>query len=120
MAEDLRKNNIKIILVQTWEAHTKAEWTIGHPKETENQQQSLAERVERAKTFLAQYGKVYPVYVDKWDNEFETKFRAWPDKYYCVDRNMKVIAKSVYNKGGSLDAMIKKDYTILLRELMNK
>jgi len=118
MAKDLDKHNIKVILVQTWEAHTKEHWTIGHPQEPEHQQHSLEDRINRCKEFINRYGTTYPVFVDKWDNEFELKFRAWPDKYHVVDNQMKLIARAEYGKEGDMDAMVLKDYTVLLQELM--
>ena len=118
MAKDLEKNNIKIILIQTWEAHTKEEWTIGHPNEPEKQQKTLQDRIERCKEFIEKYGTTYPVFIDKWDNEFELKFRAWPDKYHFIDNQMKLVQKAEYGTEGDMDAMVLEDYTILLKRMM--
>ena len=116
MKDKLEKHNLKVILIQVDEAHSDA-WPVA----LENQpppQQSLKDRVDRAQYFIENYNPPYPVYIDNWNNEFAELFRAWPDKFYCVDRNLKVIAKSEYGTVGDKEALVVKDYIEVLEDLM--
>ncbi len=120
MCEEIKNNNLSVILVQIDEAHSSA-W----PMALENQpepQKTFNERVERANYFINEYKPPYPVYIDGWNNEFGELFRAWPDQFHCIDRNFKVIAKSeygMYNTENEKEAMIIEDYTDTLRKLID-
>lgn len=115
MKERLDRHNLKVILVQIDEAHSSA-W----PKSLENQpepQKNFQDRIDRANHYVEVYSNVFPVYIDNWSNEFAELFRAWPDKYHCIDSNYNVIAKSEYGTNQN-EALIVKDYVVLLEELM--
>lgn len=122
MAPQLKENKIAVILIQIDEAHSEA-W----PMALENQptpQHNFDERVSRANDFARGVENVrppcpYPVYVDDWSNAFAEKFRAWPDQYHCVDRNLHVVGKSEYGIEGEQEALVLQDYTILLEKLMS-
>ncbi len=112
----LDKANLSVILIQIDEAHSDA-W----PLALENQppeQKTFQDRIQRAKYFINNYHPPYPVFIDSWTNDFAELFNAWPDKYHCVNQELKVIAKSEYGTGDS-EACIIKDYVELLRELAN-
>lgn len=123
MAVKLNENNLGVILVQIDEAHSSA-WpmaidsSVGVPQP--EPQQTFADRCSRANEFNDKYNPPYPVYVDDWDNTFANKFRAWPDKFYCVDKNMVVVAKSEYHRDGEKEAVIVDDYTCVLERFCNK
>lgn len=105
-----------MILIQVDEAHSDDAWPMaldGHPKS----QKSFKNRVDRATYFVEKHKPPYPVYIDNWSNEFANKFRAWPDKYHCVDSTLTVTAKSEYGDGKN-EALIIKDYTELINELI--
>lgn len=94
---------IRLILIQISEAHT-IEWPLGfdtHP----TSQKSFDDRVERAKLFSNKY-PMFEIYVDGWTNDFENTFQAWPDKYYLIDKDKKVLDYSKYN----MNACIINDY----------
>jgi hypothetical protein len=119
------KKNIKFLLVHINEAHSSA-WPIGLPDQPEPHS-CYNDRVLRAKEFIEKDKKEiiknnpensdpFIVRVDGWDNLFDDTFRVWPDKYYLVDHNYKVLAKSEY--GEKSDALINVDCVTLLEELL--
>lgn len=116
MSNDLKKYNLKVILIQIDEAHSDA-WPM-NIKNQPKPQKSFEDRILRANQFIAEYNPPYPVYIDNWNNEFAELFRAWPDKYHCVNKDLEVIGRSEYGLYGDEEAKIIKDYTILLNELM--
>jgi len=103
-----------MILVQINEAHS-TKWPIGL-KDTPPPQLNFNDRVERANNFVTNDNCPFTVLIDGWDNSFDNMFRAWPDKYYCVDMNYKVIETSEY--GMKHDALINKDCIDLIIELI--
>ena len=115
MKNELNKHNLKVILIQIDEAHSDA-WPMGLSNQPQPQQ-SFQDRINRTREFINQYGNVYPVYIDNWNNDFAELFRSWPDKYHCVDNHLNLIARSEYGTGNN-EALIIKDYTDLLEELM--
>jgi len=56
--------------------------------------------------------------VDTWENDFANKYKTWPDKYYCINQNKEIIAKSEYSS--FKDALINKDCCVLIEELLNE
>jgi hypothetical protein len=117
MKDNLEKHNLKVILIQIDEAHSSG-WPVGLSNQPEPQQ-TFEDRVSRANYFVNKYGSAYPVYIDNWTNEFAELFRAWPDKYHYVDRELNLIEKSEYGKYDHNEALIIKDYTMLLKEIIN-
>jgi len=110
MADKLKENNIQIILIQIHEAHSSA-WPTGLAKQPEPHK-DFSDRLNRAKEYIETDKPPFPVYVDGFDDEFEQTFRAWPDKFYAIDRNLKVIKKSTYGERG--DALVDVDYSTYL------
>ena len=116
MADRLARNNIQVILIQIQEAHSSA-WPVGLENQPEPQK-SFEERVSRAQSFVEEEKSPYPVYIDSWSDEFEKTFRAWPDKFYSVNKDLVVVAKAEYGKHA--DALIDMDYTEYLDSIMDK
>lgn len=122
MSNKVYENNLNVILIQIDEAHSD-EWPVaidtilGVPQP--KSQQTFQDRVDRANHFVTAYKPPYPVYVDGWDNIFAETFRAWPDKYHCLDKDLKVISKAEYGTSGINEAKIVMDYTDLLEQLIN-
>lgn len=79
---------------------------------------TFEDRINRAKYFIDKYNPPYPVYIDGWSNEFAEKFRAWPDKYHCIDNKLNVIAKSEYHRDEAREATVIEDCTIVLEKLL--
>lgn len=107
--------NIRVILIQTHEAHSSA-WPLGLENQPEPQG-TFQERVQRAQQFMAEEKPPYDVYVDGWDDAYEQRFRAWPDKYYFVDEQMRVLEKSEY--GARADALVDYDCLTLCRDILS-
>jgi hypothetical protein len=105
---------VGVILVQIHEAHSSA-WPTGLDQQPEPQT-CLMDRLRRANQFIAEDQPPFPVLVDTWADEFEKTFQAWPDKYYLIDRDMRVLAKSTY--GTRADALIDVDCINLVREIL--
>lgn len=110
------KRNIFMILVQIDEAHTD-KWPVGldHPPT----QKDMEDRLKRARDFVAANhidDKAFKVVVDCWSNDFAEFFHSWPDKYYCLDANYKVVAKSEY--GRDRDALVNLDCVDLIQKML--
>ena len=116
LAPQLQEKNIGVVLIQINEAHS-IKWPIGRDHCPEVQK-DFEERVERANQFQEKYDCPFPIYIDDWSDEFELKFRAWPDKYYYIDQDKKVLKKSEYGTTGENDGVVTKDYSILLSQLI--
>jgi len=116
----MREAKIKFILVYIDEAQSTA-WPIGL-ENTPEPQKSFDERVERANTFVNfdKPEEPFIIKIDGWDNVFAETFHAWPDKYYLIDKNYRVLAKSEYGTENDNDALIKVDCTELICQLLNK
>lgn len=113
--EQLAAKGIGVILIQIHEAHSTA-WPTGLA-EVVLPQSCIRERLDRANQFIQTDKPLYPVYVDTWDNTFEQTFRAWPDKYYLIDREKKVLQTSTY--GANADALIDMDCIVLIRNILS-
>ena len=99
----------RLILIQIQEAHSKY-WPTGmsdHP----DLQRTFEDRVNRAKAFIQKYNIQFEVYVDPWGDPFEQTFQSWPDRYYLIDNENKVLDKSKYSYGANL----MNDYTNYLK-----
>jgi len=123
MAEVVHNNNINVILVQIDEAHSTA-WPMSINDtlkiDQPEPQKTFDDRVNRANYFIDNYHPPYPVYIDTWNNDFAEMFRAWPDKYHCIDNDLKVIAKADYYTDDDKEATIIEECTVVLEKLIKK
>jgi len=110
----MKEKKINFILVQINEAHS-TKWPTGLV-DTPTPQKDFAERVERANNFVKEDSCPFTVLIDDWSNTFDSKFRAWPDKFYCVNKEMKIVETSEY--GEKSDGLINKDCLNLIKELL--
>lgn len=117
MSERIKRAGVKVILVQIDEAHSSA-WPMALDEQPEPNS-SFQDRINRANQFVRQYDPPYDVYIDGWDNQFADTFRAWPDKYHCVNRNLRVVAKAEYGTKGDREAVVVQDYCDLLGKLID-
>jgi len=119
MSDELAKKNINVILIQIDEAHTTA-WPqaidVILNVEQPEPHKTFEDRINRAKYFVEKYQPPYNVYIDGWDNKYAELFRAWPDKYYLIDRNKIILAKSKYTK----DGLIIEECIFLLQKLITQ
>ncbi|MBA43140.1 MAG: hypothetical protein CMF62_03910 [Magnetococcales bacterium] len=108
------EKKIKLILIQVCEAHSDL-WPSGL---NIKQQKDFKDRVTRANEFVNRENVPFKVLIDSWDNTFEQLFQSWPDKFYMVDKNLKVLAKSEY--GEKKDALINLDYSQIIETLLEE
>ena len=117
LAERMEWANIRFILIQIEEAHTDG-WPIGRDYQPKNHS-CFKDRVDMANQFIQNFNPPFPVYIDDFDNKFENRFRAWPDKFYCIDQEYKVIQKSQYGDSGDMDGVVLEDCTVTIERLLN-
>lgn len=111
---ELEKKNIKLILIQIAEAHTNL-WPVYLPSDPKPQK-DIKDRLNRANNFYKKIKKSFPVYVDTWENTYENRFHAWPDKFNLIGSDRVIIAHSEY--GEKKDALINKDLIVYLEDLI--
>lgn len=105
---------MQLVLVYIHEAHSSA-WPRALAAQPEPQA-SLDDRLARARAFAAAHPECpYPVLVDDWDDAFEQRYRAWPDKYVYVDKDRRLIQRSTY--GARRDALVDEDVIDLATRL---
>ena len=73
----------------------------------------LNDRISRAKSLRDTKNIPFPIFVDNWTNDFDNLFRAWPDQYYFVDSDGKILAKSMYEYGKAY--VLEDCYDLLLK-----
>ena len=112
----MREKKINFILIQIDEAHSSA-WPTGLKNQVDPQK-DFEDRVQRSIKFQETDKVPFEILVDTWENDYANKYKSWPDKYYCIDQNRKIIAKSEY--GNITDALINKDCCVLIEELLNE
>jgi hypothetical protein len=110
----MKEKKINLILIQIDEAHSSA-WPIGLKDQVEPQK-DFNDRVKRANEFNQNEKVPFDILIDSWDNEYSTKYKSWPDKFYCLDKNKIIIAKSEYRKRG--DALIDIDICDIIEKLI--
>lgn len=124
LRDKLIQKNIHIIFVQICEAHS-VEWPIGNNVDYITPHKTLDERFDRADIFVQKYFNnndipineygPFHLLVDTFDDIFESTFQAWPDKFYLLDKEKRLISTSTY--GAKKDALIDKDYLEILLEM---
>lgn len=112
----MKAHGIFLMLIQIDEAHSSA-WPVGL-KDQPEPQKNMEERLERANTFVSVESPPFPVYVDNWSNDYAESYHSWPDKYYCFDSEMTIIAMSEYGK--KYDAVINVDCVDLIKDLCTR
>jgi len=110
------KNNLRVIFIYINEAHS-SKWPIGRDYQPEPQK-SIQERIDRAKEFKKLHDWPYEIFVDTWENKFEELFHAWPDKYYLLDRDLKIVAKSTYGTEAHNDGVVEVDSTEIIENFI--
>jgi hypothetical protein len=114
--QKMSEKSIKFLLVQINEAHSSA-WPVGLSDQPEPHS-CYKDRESRAKEFIEkdQPNNPFIIRVDGWDNLADNTFRLWPDKYYLIDHDYKVLVKAEY--GRDADALINVDCIELLDNLL--
>lgn len=113
----MKEAGILFVLIQIAEAHSSA-WPVGLEDQPEPQQ-NIQDRLERANKFVTDDNVPFPVYVDTWSDNFSEMYQSWPDKYYLVDYDMRILMKSEYGTGNDHpDALIRVDSLDLVKQLL--
>jgi len=72
------------------EAHASDEWPLG-VKYVYEQPKELKTRLQIAKEFVDKFKVKLPMLVDTMDNEFDSHFASWPERFYIVKNNQLVL-----------------------------
>jgi hypothetical protein len=118
IADEMKNKKILFILIHIDEAHSSL-WPVGLENQPEPQK-DIDDRIKRATDFIENENVPFPVYIDTWNNNFAEIYHAWPDKYYCIDKNNNILLKSEYGDSGDSDAKIKVDCVDAILDLMEK
>ena len=98
--EELNNLDLDIILVYIQEAHTEDKWPIGHQFKIDNfvtnclSYTNFEQKIGRALSFRELTQSPYEIYVDNVENSVSDRYQAWPDKYYLVNEEGKVLFHS--------------------------
>jgi len=76
---------VNFLTIYISEAHAMDEWPYGN-KICLNQPKTMEERLKIANQFVSDKKYSVPMVVDSMDNKFETKFAAWPERYYILGK----------------------------------
>jgi len=90
------KDRTGFLVVYITEAHAKDEWPVGKTISFCNQPKVISERCDLARKYSEDNQLTIPVVVDTMDNSFESKFAAWPVRFYVV-KNGKLVFKAQPN-----------------------
>ena len=113
----MRTKGIKLILIHIDEAHSNDAWPVGLQNTTQSHA-CIEDRISRANKFIEEEIPPFLTYVDSWSNSYAELFRAWPDKYYCINPDNNIEYMSTYGTHDDNNAVIQKDCTVLIEELM--
>jgi len=82
---------VHFLAVYIAEAHAQDIWPLGN-KVCLNQHKTLEERLQAAKNFQKDYKFQIPILVDKMDNNFDSLYASWPERFYIIENGkMEVI-----------------------------
>lgn len=108
----MAKSDFRIVLVQIQEAHS-IKWPLGLPDHPDIHH-NITDRIERAEEFVEKFGLKYRVLVDPWGDPFENAFKCWPDQYYIITPDKKIVKKSEFG----MDACVIEDYADFLLQTL--
>jgi len=102
------------LCVYLMEAHAQDEWPLySYSSEGKNGQQqqpqpqlqhkSLFDRKNAAMKFKQEMSNEVNLVVDSWENDFDSKFAAWPERAYVLDKDGRVGMISRVQEDGSID-----------------
>ena len=78
---------------------------------------SLKDKVTKIEKYINEDNPPFPVFIDSFEGEFEELYQAWPDKYYLVNNDKKILITSEYSK--YKEAVINYDCLFLLHDIVN-
>jgi len=81
------------------EAHANDEWPLG-VKYCYNQPKIIKTRLEIANDFVRDFNFKISMLVDTMDNEFDSLFAAWPERFYIVEDGVLTLVGEPTNEFG--------------------
>lgn len=86
----------RFLTVYIKEAHPEDEWQMDS-NEKENvcypQPKTLADRVGIANDFVKRFSYEVPIAVDDIDNRANALYAGWPERFYVIDENGRIVYK---------------------------
>jgi hypothetical protein len=109
------KGQVEFLLVYVREAHPTDGWQVPR-NEKENvlleSAKSYEQKDEHATSCARNLGITFTTLVDGMDNATETAYTAWPDRFYIVDKEGRIVVKGQPGPAGfkapDIEAGIKK------------
>lgn len=109
------KDQVEFLLVYVREAHPTDGWQVPR-NEKENvlleSAKSYEQKEEHATSCVRNLGITFTTLVDGMDNATEKAYTAWPDRFYIVDKEGKIVVKGQPGPAGfkapEIEAGIKK------------
>jgi len=87
------------VTVYIAEAHAMDEWPLG-TKVCLPQHKTIEERLTVARIFRDTYGFKIPILVDTIDNNFDSLYASWPERFYIIeDGKMELIGSPTLEFG---------------------
>jgi len=77
------RDQADFLTVYIREAHANDEWPMGNTYSW-NQPQVIEDRLLLAQRFVSEMNYLVPVACDTIDNEFNSIFSAWPERYFIL------------------------------------
>jgi len=81
------KGQVDFLGVYISEAHATDEWPLG-VKYCVEQPKTMDTRLSIANEFVTNHKFLLPMLVDTMDNQFDSLFAAWPERFYIVQDNV--------------------------------
>jgi len=78
------RKSARFLAIYITEAHARDEWPVGDNISCGNQPTTIQERQALAKRFVNKHNYQLPILLDNMQNEFHSKFAAWPFRFYIV------------------------------------
>jgi len=83
-------NQVHFVYVYIEEAHADDEWPLSTTF-TIKQHKTIEERLAAAQRLVEEFGSKIPVLVDSMTNEFNREFSVWPERWFLLNTEGKLI-----------------------------
>lgn len=111
LAEKCESLGICVVLILIEEAHASNTWPIGFSDRPTHA--NFEDRLQRAREFREKFNPPFPIVVDKFNNQLETTYHSWPDRFVLAINDI-IVEEACYNKFS--EAKINKCPTKVLKE----
>jgi len=83
-------NKVHFVYIYIEEAHAEDEWPLS-TEFTIKQHKTIEERLTAARRLVEEFGSKITVLVDTMANEFNQKFFVWPERWFLLDPEGKLL-----------------------------